>query len=205
MSTPTDAQALNRSARVASAFPGFDSPAVGFEQPFEMLVACHARAHCSLALLGRLIMHVDRHGHDANARSAASDVLRYFDIAAPLHHQDEELHVLPMLAGGDAAGLVAVVAALRADHARMHTLWSGLRPTLVAWSRPCASGVMDATARQRAAEFERMYAAHLQTEEGIVFPAARLRMDAARLHRMSADMQRRRQTGVALLAPLAPS
>ena len=35
--------------------PGFDAPAVGFEQPFEMLLACHDRVRRSLALLGRLV------------------------------------------------------------------------------------------------------------------------------------------------------
>jgi hemerythrin-like domain-containing protein len=177
------------------AFPGFDSPAVGFEQPFEMLAACHERVQRSLALLARLIEHIDGHGHDAQSRSAATDVLRYFDVAAPLHHQDEELHVFPMLAGTDDAGLAAAVAGLRADHARMEDLWAGLRTTLGAWSGLDSAGVVDGAARREAAEFERLYAGHLQTEEGLVFPAARARMDAARLAAMSADMHRRRRVG----------
>ena len=179
------------------AFPGFDSPAVGFEQPFEMLAACHERVRCSLGLLDRLIVHIDHHGHDANARSAASDVLRYFDLAAPLHHQDEELHVFPLLAGDGDAGLAATVAALHADHARMQTLWDGLRTTLDAWSRLCATGVIDAAARHQAAEFGRLSLAHVQIEERVVFPAARARMDATRLARMSADMQGRRRAAAA--------
>ena len=58
------------------AFPGFASPAVGFDEPFEMLQACLERVQRSLALLQRLIAHVDQQGCDADARSAASDVLR---------------------------------------------------------------------------------------------------------------------------------
>ena len=46
-----------------SAFPGFDSPAVGFEQPFEMLLACHERVRRSLSLLGRLVSRVGERGH----------------------------------------------------------------------------------------------------------------------------------------------
>src|SRR5688572_25382640 len=61
-------------------------PSVGFDQPFEMLAACHARMDRSLDLLGRLGRHLHDQGCDAQARSAATDVLRYFDIAAPLHH-----------------------------------------------------------------------------------------------------------------------
>ena len=153
-------------------FPGFDSPAVGFGQPFELLEACHERVQRSLALLGRLIVHVDANGHDANSRSAAADVLRYFDMAAPLHHQDEELHVFPMLADADDAALVAAVAGLRADHARMEALWAGLRVTLLAWSRPDSAGDIDAVVRERAMAFDGLYAAHVLTEEGTVFPAA---------------------------------
>jgi len=178
---------------MTSAFPGFDSPAVGFELPFDMLAACHERVRRSLALLGRLIAHVDVHGHDAKSRSAAIDVLRYFDLAAPLHHQDEEQHVFPMLAGSGDASLAAAVAGLRADHARMEAHWAGLRIVLDAWSRMNAVGVIDAVRRQQAVEFEHLYAAHIQTEEGVVFPAARARMDAARLAIMSADMEQRRR------------
>jgi hypothetical protein len=53
---------------------GFDSPSVGFEQPFEMLAACHDRVLRSLALLQRLVDHIDAQGHDAQSRSAAVDV-----------------------------------------------------------------------------------------------------------------------------------
>ncbi|RYF75253.1 MAG: hemerythrin domain-containing protein, partial [Comamonadaceae bacterium] len=79
----------------AREIPGFNAPGVGFEQPFAMLEACHERVQRTLALLGRLRGHVQAHGADEPARQAARDVLRYFDIAAPLHHEDEELHVFP--------------------------------------------------------------------------------------------------------------
>ena len=49
--------------------------------------------------------------------------------------------------------------------------------------------------RQQAQAFGSLYAGHLRVEETLVFPAARSRMDSARLAHMSADMQRRRQPG----------
>ncbi|MEI2677953.1 MAG: hemerythrin domain-containing protein [Burkholderiaceae bacterium] len=173
-------------------FPGFDSPAVGFEQPFEMLLACHERVRRSLALLGRLVRHVDEHGHDEQSQSAASDVLRYFDLAVPLHHEDEERHVFPILADSGDGGLADTVAALHRDHDRMSALWGGLRSTLEAWSRSGAAGTADHVFRQHLAEFDLIYAGHLATEEEIVFPAARDRMHGHLLADMSADMERRR-------------
>ncbi|MEQ1661023.1 MAG: hemerythrin domain-containing protein, partial [Hylemonella sp.] len=93
-----------------------------------MLAACHERVQRSLDLLGRLVDYIGKQGHDAQTRSAAADVLRYFDLAAPLHHQDEELHVFPLLlAQGDAA-LRTAVQQLQADHLRMGELWAAVRP-----------------------------------------------------------------------------
>lgn len=94
-----------------------DSPsAPTFEQPFEMLHACHDRVRRMLALLDRLVAHIPANGVDRQAREAARDVLRYFDEAAPQHHLDEELHVFPRLESGAPAGVRELVARLRADH-----------------------------------------------------------------------------------------
>jgi len=178
---------------MTSPFPGFAAPAAGFEQPFEMLAACHERMRRSLALLARLIDHVAANGHDAKSRSAASNLLRYFDLAAALHDQDEQRHVFPLLAAADDPGLAAAVERLHHDHVRMEGLWAGLRATLDAWSRPDAVGRVDASLREQAAAFDCLYAAHLRTEEEVVFPAARSRIDAARLASMSAEMLHRRR------------
>ena len=88
---------MRRMSKVSASIPGFSAPAVGFEQPFEMLEACHDRVRRSLALLRRIVDHVDAHGHDAASRSAVADVLRYFDLAGPHHHEDEEEDLFPAL------------------------------------------------------------------------------------------------------------
>jgi hemerythrin-like domain-containing protein len=83
-----------------------------FEQPFEMLHACHERIVRTLVLLQRLRVHMVAHSADEQARQAAADVMRYFDLAAPQHHRDEELHVFPpMIARGEPA-LVDLVSRL---------------------------------------------------------------------------------------------
>jgi hemerythrin-like domain-containing protein len=177
---------------MGTSLPGFETPAVGFEQPFEMLMACHDRVRRSLTLLERLTTHVGTRGHDEHSRSAAADVLRYFELAAPLHHQDEELHVFPALSGLGAEGLCETVEGLLSDHRRMENLWISLAVLLRDWLRPDAALPADDIALDRLQEFTGLYKAHLRTEEGIVFPAARARMDTHALMRMSADMQRRR-------------
>ena len=173
--------------------PGFDSPAVGFDQPFEMLLACHDRVQRSLALLTKLIAHVEQHGHDEQSRSAAADVLRYFELAAPRHHEDEERHVFPPLLAHGSLVLRTAVRALQDDHQRMDALWTGLRPVLTGWSGPGAQGRVDARLREDATRFRALYLKHIETEEGLVYPAARKFMPADALHTMSQDMQARRQ------------
>lgn len=176
------------------ALPGFDSPAAGFDQPYEMLAACHERVQRTLDLLGRLIAHVERHGHDTQSRSAAADVLRYFDLAAPLHHQDEELHVFPLLLAQGDAGVRALVQGLQADHREMEGLWATLRPVLQGWREPGASGAPDAALRQAARRFVELYARHIPAEERVVFPGARSLMDAATQQAMGEEMQARRRS-----------
>lgn len=178
---------------MAQVLPGFDSPAVGFEQPFEMLGACHERVQRSLDLLQRLIDHVADSGHDVQSRSAAADVLRYFDLAAPLHHQDEELHVFPPLLAGEDAALQAVVRRLQAEHREMESLWAALRPTLLRWREPGACDVPAAALRAQAGRLAQLYAGHIPAEETLVFPCAQAAMEAAQQADMGREMQARRR------------
>ena len=167
------------------------SPAAGFEAPFAMLEACHERIGRTLDLLQRLRAHVARHGADDQARQAARDVLRYFDQAAPQHHLDEELHVLPALdASGDPA-MRALASRLRGDHRRMESGWAAARVVLSDLTAGRVTS-MDAAADHTLAAFAALYTDHLVAEERIAFPAATARLDAPDLERMSQDMRRRR-------------
>src|SRR5262245_39765786 len=114
----------------AVSWPRFHSPGVGFEQPFAMLEACHERVLRSLDLLQRLLEHMERVGRDEQARAAAHDVWRYFELAAPAHHTDEERHVLPLLRQSGDPKLIEVAHRLQADHDALHAVWRELGPLL---------------------------------------------------------------------------
>lgn len=180
---------------MGTVLPGFDAPAVGFEQPYEMLEACHERVQRTLDLLGRLLDYAQDKGQDAQTRSAASDVLRYFDLAAPLHHQDEEQHVFPLLLEQGDATLRASVQQLQSEHEEMGQLWLLIRVPLQRW-RDGGDNPQDRpdTALKAAAQrFAALYAGHIPREEQLVFPAARAAMDPATQARMGAEMQARRR------------
>ncbi|HEY1128621.1 MAG TPA: hemerythrin domain-containing protein [Roseateles sp.] len=161
-------------------------PAVGFDQPFDMLLACHERVQRSLDLLLRLQAHAATQGADAQARDAARDVLRYFDLAGPKHHEDEERHVLPRLR---AAGRTALADRLAADHAEMGRQWAVLRTALEALRDGHGPGP-DAAACQAYAD---LYAGHMAAEEGEAFPTAAHQLDPATLAAMGAEMASRRR------------
>lgn len=175
--------------------PGLHTPAVGFEEPFGMLGACHERVLRSLALLRRLVDHLESSGLDDAARSAAHDVWRYFEVAAPAHHADEELHVLPRLRDSGSPWLADVARRIEADHAELHAVWRQLGPLLLRVHRgpaPLPPPELDAL-RQQAAAFVAIHDRHVPMEDEVAFPAVRRRMDTAALQAMGQEMAARRR------------
>ena len=167
------------------------APGATFEQPFEMLEACHQRVHRMLDLLGRLRGHLGEHGADAQAQQAARDVMRYFDLAAPHHHQDEELHVFPrLLAQGDER-VVAIVKRLQADHVAMERNWAAARAVLL---RVSEGAVQRLAPEDDAAldAFAGVYGEHIEAEERIAYPAAQALMDPEAIAQAGEEMARRR-------------
>lgn len=167
------------------------TPASGFDEPFEMLEACHERIQRMLALLARLRAHLPAHGADTQAQQAARDILRYFDQAAPLHHQDEETHVFPPLLAAADARVAEVVHRLQQDHREMDARWQDARGVLlrIADGSLAALAPADATALDA---FAGLYDAHLRAEEEIAYPAAQSLLDAPTLQAMGEEMARRR-------------
>ena len=177
-------------ARV-SGLPGFNTPAVGFEQPFEMLEACHERVQRTLALLEKLRTYLQTHTCDDNARQAARDVLRYFDLAAPLHHQDEELHIFPLLLAQGRADVLAPVQQLQRDHRAMESDWAAARQPL----QVLAEGGIQGFSAADGVVFERFgsrYASHIRTEESLAYPAAQALLDRPAVAAMGREMAQRR-------------
>lgn len=169
------------------------SPSAGFDEPFEMLAACHERVERMLALLERLAVHLREHGADAPARQAAQDVMRYFDVAGPAHHEDEERHVFPRLLSQGPEALREVVRRLQQDHVAMTVGWRGLRGDLqcvAAAGWPPHEG--PAAAFDRWSAFARLYRAHIVVEDGQAYPAARALIDDLGRAEMGDEMARRR-------------
>lgn len=146
--------------------------APGFDEPLEMLRACHERIAAQCDTLGKLQAHLAHTGLDDQAQQAAAAVLRYFDIAGRHHHADEEENLFPVLLastdGEQAAEVRTLVAALLGEHEAMERAWLDLRATL----ERIARGEEAALSPQAVADFGAAYRSHIQTENARVFPLA---------------------------------
>lgn len=171
--------------------PGVHSPGASFEQPFEMLAACHERVERMLDLLARLRQYLQEKPCDEVARQAARDVLRYFDLAAPLHHQDEELHVFPLLLAQGGSALQALVRQLQADHQAMEADWAQARVALQALADGQAQSL--SPGQEALLEcFASRYAGHILQEENRVYPAAKALLGPGAEQGIGQEMARRR-------------
>jgi hemerythrin-like domain-containing protein len=162
-----------------------------FDEPFEMLQACHERLGRMLALLAKLRSQMRAHPAGEQERQAARDVMRYFNVAAPQHHRDEELHVFPTLLGLQDAELVALVARLQQDHVQMDARWKPVRSLL----EEVANGDRSSFNEADDAIFEsfaQLYAAHIEAEEAMAFPRAMSTMEPDRIETMGREMATRR-------------
>ena len=178
--------------------PGLHSPAAGFDQPFEMLAACHERVQRSLDLLARLLAHLQARaakgqGADDAARSAAADVARYFNLAAPQHHQDEERHVIPWLLAQGQPEQAQAARQMLVDHRVIEAVWARLAPALAALQDGEA---IDLNVLQADAQaFIDVHAGHIVLENGTAFPAAQAALDPSATRLMGEEMAARRRPG----------
>ena len=167
--------------------------APSFDEPLEMLEACHGRIEAQLETLERLVAHIARHGCDAEAREAARFVMRYFDTAGVEHHRDEDEDLFPLLrrkAGErERAEVSAVINELQADHATMDLQWSRLRERLDAIVR----GGEVLLLREDIVGFAWLNRRHIEKEAALVLPFAKEALELEERAALGSRMAARRK------------
>ncbi|TJZ79148.1 hemerythrin domain-containing protein [Chitiniphilus eburneus] len=166
----------------------FNTEAVGFDDPLAMLHACHERVRHYAGLLPRLAAHVTEHGVDAQAVEAARAILRYFDVAAPLHHADEDDDLFALLAGRLQGEPLRVLRELQVEHDVLGVQWQHWRGLLMSLIQGHGAVLNEVSAMA----FAQQYIAHADREETHVYPWAETLVRPDELVKMGRRMAARR-------------
>ena len=173
----------------------FRTPAAGFDQPLQLWLACHDRVRRMTGLLERLREHLGTMGADDAARVTATTIRRYFDEAAPRHHEDEEVDLFPLLrrtlparAPRRVRAVEQALLRLQADHLALGKVWQQLRPALEAIERGEAVQLDGELVRT----FAEGYRGHCEIEDTVIAEALQLCMDDADLDALGQAMAERR-------------
>lgn len=170
----------------------FRTPAAGFDQPIQMWLACHERILRMLALLVRLQEHIAGGGAQESSRVTATSILRYFDEAAPRHHEDEEIDLFPrMLArlkDGELEQISGAIGALQDEHVLLSNAWQELRQGLIA----IEAGTDHRLDDQATTQFVQSYRQHVEDENKILLPAFQRVFDQPELAAIGFAMASRR-------------
>ena len=169
--------------------------APALDEPLEMLEACHDRIEAQLRTLERLLAYLPGHGADEQARGAAQAILRYFDLAGPNHHEDEERDLFPVLAAradpAEAAGVRDLISDLLADHARMAAALAVVRGQLA----PIAAGEAAELEETAVRRLTSLYRDHIERENRELLPLAHrllAQQDIGALSRAMTDRRSRK-------------
>ena len=162
-----------------------------FDDPIEMLLACHGRILSQCDTLRKLTTHLTSHGCDQQVQQAATNIMRYFDTAGQFHHQDEEEDLFPALrisANADKSYLDSLFVRLLKEHAEMFDVWIKLRPELFQLSQ----GVQVTLADSLIESFIFKYTSHIAVEEEELLPLSMRLLDSQQMIKIGKRMAERR-------------
>lgn len=171
--------------------PDHTAPAARFTAPLEMLSVCHYGIERRCMSLRQLVSRLGSCGAGATARTAAAELMGYFDTSAKQLHADEEdlfPALIESMPGSDAVCLNALTDVLTADHREIELHWRRVRNAL---ERVVAGDGVSLAAVDVEA-FVGSYVRHIEREERDLLPmAARLLSDDA-LEHIGRTMRERR-------------
>jgi hemerythrin-like domain-containing protein len=168
-------------------------PATESDDPIDLLLGCHQRIRHFTAVARRMVE--SPNAPAAQIGEAAASVLRYYEIALPLHEADENDSIHPRLRKALPPGELAVAnESMVKQHvdidaliAELVPLWRELRDAPQDLPK-LASALRDKTAR-----LERLWHLHLALEEDRVVPAMRRYLREEELAAITTEMRERRK------------
>jgi len=174
------------------------APQPGFDQPLGLLSDCHRRIEAFLDMMLRVLdgSQDARNPLAPGEREALEAALRYFDVAAPRHTQDEEESLFPRMRASndpDAHAALDRMVALEADHRHADAQHAAVKDLCRRW---LDVGPLPEPDRQQLAdllrELRHLYTGHIALEDSELFPLAARVLDQRQLKEIGQEMARRR-------------
>ena len=169
------------------------SPA-DFSHPMTLLKSCHEKIlYFSTALL-TLSEKLQQEGWNEQSKISAEQIRRYFNIAAPEHHKDEELHLFPAiialdpgLQNPDIKAQLNLINQMVKEHVETDALWDKLDQMLEGQSKNTLDDL-----NALAIQFATNLSQHAETENNEIFPFAEQHIDDATFKKMGKAIAKRR-------------
>lgn len=98
---------------------------VTWDEPIEMLYACHSKVKQFCRQLEILPDYLDKNGCNQAVKNDVKQILNYFNHSAPLHHDDEEKDFFPALIK-HLPTAQSSVDELESQHEALHQNWAEL-------------------------------------------------------------------------------
>lgn len=160
---------------------------VTWDEPIEMLYACHGKVKNFCRQLQLLPDYLDKNGVNQAVKNDVQQILNYFNQSAPLHHDDEEKDFFPALIKQRPEAQTDVDL-LEAQHIALHRNWDELSAQLVA----LLNGEIQQIDRALIQRFVAGYDQHIAIEEPL-FELGREHLSQEELNSIGQIMADRRR------------
>ncbi|MGX2967485.1 hemerythrin domain-containing protein [Ursidibacter sp. B-7004-1] len=158
-----------------------------WEQPIDMLYACHSKVKSFCQQLQILPDYIEQNGCNQAVQNDVKQILNYFNQSAPLHHDDEEKDFFPALIK-QLPETQQVVDTLAEQHHDLHHNWDLLSLQL----NELLLGQRKNVDRELIARFVAGYDQHIAIEEPL-FELGRTHLNHDELDAMGKIMAERRK------------
>lgn len=164
-----------------------------FEQPIELLLSCHEKiTHFSSALL-KIIIALQKEGWNEQYAHSIDQVRHYFNVAAPEHHLDEEVHLFPAIIALDpelkkahSMDILTTINNMIKEHVESDALWDTLDTMLAEHSEDFA------TLEKLARQFKTDMHEHARIENEQIFPYAKKHISESDFKKIGLAIAKRR-------------
>ncbi len=160
----------------------------------DLLVGCHQRIRHFTGVAVKLA-HAQGATED-EVSAAAEAVYRYYSVSLPLHEADEEDSLRPRLDKIPDERVHHALAAMHDQHMAIDDLLERLLPLLrLVANNPALIAEAGGEMCSISSALSQMFAAHLQLEEEVIFPAIESRLSESERRALLAEMRARRTQG----------